>query len=178
MTSLLDTLRSIVGDAHVLTEGDLTAWEQDWRRRVRGKALAVVRPASTPEVARWSRPALRQAPPSCRRGNTGLAGRGLHARCIGHADRAQPHAHERRAQRGHRQPHHDRGGGCILQNLQEVARNAGALFPCRWRPRAVAPLAATWAPTRAARRWCATAIRATCAWGWKSSPRRARCGAA
>ena len=41
MTSLLDTLRSIVGDAHVLTEGDLTAWEQDWRRRVRGKALAV-----------------------------------------------------------------------------------------------------------------------------------------
>ncbi len=51
MTSLLSTLRSIVGDAHVLTEGDLTAWEQDWRRRVRGKALAVVRPASTPEVA-------------------------------------------------------------------------------------------------------------------------------
>jgi hypothetical protein len=27
------------------------AWEQDWRKRVRGKALAVVRPGSTPEVA-------------------------------------------------------------------------------------------------------------------------------
>ena len=48
MTTLLDTLRTIVGPAHVLHEGDLTAWEQDWRRRVRGKALAVVRPANTP----------------------------------------------------------------------------------------------------------------------------------
>ena len=55
MTSLLDSLRSIVGDAHVLTEGDLTAWEQDWRRRVRGKALAVVRPASTTVRSRVSR---------------------------------------------------------------------------------------------------------------------------
>ena len=51
MTTLLDTLRAIVGLAHVITEGDLSAWEQDWRRRVRGKALAVVRPASTQEVA-------------------------------------------------------------------------------------------------------------------------------
>ena len=51
MTAFLDTLRSLVGPAHILTDGDLTAWEQDWRRRVRGKALAVVRPANTQEVA-------------------------------------------------------------------------------------------------------------------------------
>ena len=51
MTALLESLRAIVGPTHVITEGDLTAWEQDWRRRVRGKALAVVRPASTAEVA-------------------------------------------------------------------------------------------------------------------------------
>jgi len=38
MTTLIDTLRAIVGDTHVITDGDLTAWEQDWRRRVRGKA--------------------------------------------------------------------------------------------------------------------------------------------
>lgn len=44
-------LKGIVGDAHVLTEGDLSAFELDWRRRVRGKALAVVRPAATREVA-------------------------------------------------------------------------------------------------------------------------------
>ncbi len=43
----LDQLRQTVGAAHVLTEGDLTAYEQDWRRRVRGRALAVVRPGST-----------------------------------------------------------------------------------------------------------------------------------
>ena len=36
--SFLDTLRGAVGPAHVLTEGDLSAWELDWRRRWRGKA--------------------------------------------------------------------------------------------------------------------------------------------
>jgi FAD/FMN-containing dehydrogenase len=35
----------------VLIDGDLSAWEQDWRRRWRGKAGAVVRPGSTAEVA-------------------------------------------------------------------------------------------------------------------------------
>ena len=50
-TALLDTLRQIVGAAHVLTEGDLAAYEQDWRKRSHGKSLAVVRPGSTAEVA-------------------------------------------------------------------------------------------------------------------------------
>ena len=50
-TTLLDSLRTIVGAAHVLTEGDLSAWEQDWRKRERGRALAVVRPGGTGEVA-------------------------------------------------------------------------------------------------------------------------------
>ena len=35
----------------MLTEGDLSAYEQDWRKRIRGKALAVVRPGNTQEVA-------------------------------------------------------------------------------------------------------------------------------
>jgi FAD/FMN-containing dehydrogenase len=51
MSSLLSELRTIVGETHVLTEGDLGAWEQDWRQRARGKALAVVRPGNTAEVA-------------------------------------------------------------------------------------------------------------------------------
>ena len=50
-SELLQSLRAIVGEAHVLTEGDLTGYELDWRKRERGKALAVVRPASTQEVA-------------------------------------------------------------------------------------------------------------------------------
>ena len=51
MTDFVASLRQIVGDSHVLTDGDLTAYEQDWRRRNHGKALAVVRPATTVEVA-------------------------------------------------------------------------------------------------------------------------------
>jgi FAD/FMN-containing dehydrogenase len=51
VSALLDQLRTICGAANVLTEGDLGAWEQDWRKRSRGKALAVVRPASTGQVA-------------------------------------------------------------------------------------------------------------------------------
>ena len=49
--ALRATLRTLVGDAHVLTDGDLTAYEQDWRKRERGRALAVVRPGTTAEVA-------------------------------------------------------------------------------------------------------------------------------
>ncbi|MDR3368810.1 FAD-binding oxidoreductase [Rhodoferax sp.] len=51
MQSLLRELTTLVGSAHVLTEGDLSAWEQDWRKRAHGKALAVVRPGSATEVA-------------------------------------------------------------------------------------------------------------------------------
>jgi FAD/FMN-containing dehydrogenase len=47
----LQTQRAIVGAANVLTEGDLSAWERDWRKREHGRALAVVRPANTDEVA-------------------------------------------------------------------------------------------------------------------------------
>jgi len=53
--TLIDALRRICGDAHVLTHqdpsADLSPWEQDWRKRVKGRALAVVRPGSTLEVA-------------------------------------------------------------------------------------------------------------------------------
>ena len=52
---LLARLRDTVGAAHVLTHDDpatdLSAYEQDWRKRHHGRALAVVRPGSTTEVA-------------------------------------------------------------------------------------------------------------------------------
>ncbi|MBA4265799.1 MAG: hydroxyacid dehydrogenase [Comamonadaceae bacterium] len=55
MNTLLTQLRAALGDAHVLTHedpaADLSAWEQDWRKRAHGRALAVVRPGSTDEVA-------------------------------------------------------------------------------------------------------------------------------
>ncbi len=50
-TGLLEALRQTVGAMHVLTDGDLSQWETDWRKRDHGKALAVVRPGNTQEVA-------------------------------------------------------------------------------------------------------------------------------
>ena len=51
MSSLIQALHTIVGPQHVLTEGDLSAYVVDWRHRIHGKALAVVRPANTEQVA-------------------------------------------------------------------------------------------------------------------------------
>ena len=74
MPDLIEQLRQIVGAPHVLTEGDLSAWEQDWRRRVHGKALAVVRPGSTQEVAAVVKAcAAAGAPMVPQGGNTGLS---------------------------------------------------------------------------------------------------------
>jgi FAD/FMN-containing dehydrogenase len=52
MNDLIAGLQAVVGERNVLTDGDLSPWEVDWRKRYRGRALAVVRPASTDEVAR------------------------------------------------------------------------------------------------------------------------------
>ncbi len=77
-SATLAALRQAVGADHVLTEGDLSAWEQDWRRRWHGKALAVVRPGSTDEVAAVVRACaahgLSLVPQG---GNTGLVGGGV-----------------------------------------------------------------------------------------------------
>ncbi len=55
MNTLLQALRAAVGVAQVLTHddpgADLSAWEADWRGRTQGRALAVVRPGNTAEVA-------------------------------------------------------------------------------------------------------------------------------
>lgn len=51
MHAFLAALRAIVGDDQLLTRGDLSAYERDWRGRAQGKALAVARPAHTAEVA-------------------------------------------------------------------------------------------------------------------------------
>lgn len=73
--SLLDDLRAAVGTAQVLTEGDLSAYELDWRKRYRGKALAVVRPGSTAEVAAVVRACARHGASLVPQGgNTGLVG--------------------------------------------------------------------------------------------------------
>jgi FAD/FMN-containing dehydrogenase len=52
MKPFIDALRTVLGDAHVLTEAIAMApYVNDWRGRYQGRALAVVRPGSAEEVA-------------------------------------------------------------------------------------------------------------------------------
>ena len=129
MTALLDSLRTIVGAAHVLTDGDLSAWEQDWRKRSRGKSLAVVRPGSTQEVAAVVR-ACAAAGTSLvpQGGNTGLvcgstpdeSGQQIVLSLTRmNAVRALDPANLTMTVEA----------GCILQSLQELAEKDGFLFP-------------------------------------------------
>ncbi len=129
MQDLIESLRQIVGAPHVLTEGDLSAWEQDWRRRVHGKALAVVRPASTQEVAAVVKAcAAAGAPIVPQGGNTGLS--------VG----STPDTSGREVVLSLTRLNTVRAldtdnltltveAGCILQNVQEAAEKAGLLFP-------------------------------------------------
>ena len=49
---LLEALRGVVGAEHVLVENDLKAsYETDWTGRFTGRAVAVVRPRTTEQVA-------------------------------------------------------------------------------------------------------------------------------
>ncbi|RZI66452.1 MAG: FAD-binding oxidoreductase [Variovorax sp.] len=129
MTDLIDQLRAIVGAPHVLTEGDLTAYEQDWRKRERGKALAVVRPASAQQVADVVK-ACAAAGSSLvpQGGNTGLA--------VGSIPDASGTQVLLSLQRMNMVRDIDAANltmtveaGCILQTLQETAEKAGFLFP-------------------------------------------------
>jgi FAD/FMN-containing dehydrogenase len=81
VTELEDTLRAVVGPAHVLVDRDLRApYETDWTRRFTGSARCVVRPATTEEVAAVVRAcAAGGAPIVVQGGNTGLVGAGVPA---------------------------------------------------------------------------------------------------
>ena len=129
MSQLLDTLRQIVGAPNVLTEGDLSAWEQDWRRRSHGKSLAVVRPASTAEVAAVVKACAETATSLIPQGgNTGLS---VGSTPDTSGTQIVLSLQRMQAVRG---IDHDNltltvEAGCILQNVQQAAANAGLLFP-------------------------------------------------
>ena len=73
--TLLTDLRAAVGPAFVLHDGDLSAYEVDWRKRYQGRALAVVRPANAGEVAAVVRACdAHGAGVVPQGGNTGLVG--------------------------------------------------------------------------------------------------------
>ena len=136
MDALLDQLRHIVGATHVFTDGDLSAWEQDWRKRSHGKALAVVRPVSTQEVADVVKAcaAYRALHPDCglslvpQGGNTGLV--------VGSTPDTTGRQIVLSLQRLNAVRHIDPDNltmtveaGCILQTLQDRAEEAHLLLP-------------------------------------------------
>ncbi|BDT66783.1 putative FAD-linked oxidoreductase [Comamonadaceae bacterium OS-1] len=129
MQDLIDSLRQTVGASHVLTDGDLSAYELDWRKRSRGKSLAVVRPGSTAEVAAVVK-ACAAAGVSIvpQGGNTGLV--------VGSTPDDSGTQIVLSLQRMQAVRSVDAANltmtveaGCILQNLQDVADKAGFLFP-------------------------------------------------
>ena len=133
MSALLDTLRLAVGCAQVLTHEDpatdLSAWENDWRGRAQGRALAVVRPGNTAEVAAVVKAcAAAGASLVPQGGNTGLVvgsvpdGSGtqvLLSLTRMNAVRALDVANLSLTVEA----------GCVLQAVQQAADKAGLLFP-------------------------------------------------
>jgi len=126
---LLNTLNQAIGAAHVLTEGDLTAYEQDWRKRTRGQALAVVRPGNTNEVAAVVK-ACAQAGGSIvpQGGNTGLVVGGIPDDSGTQVLLSLQRMNAVRAVDGDNLTITVEAG-CVLQNLQQAAEKAGFLFP-------------------------------------------------
>jgi FAD/FMN-containing dehydrogenase len=127
--ALLQELATVCGAAHVLSQGDLSAWESDWRKRRRGKALAVVRPASTEEVAAVVQACARHGAPIVPQGgNTGLV--------VGSTPDDSGTEVVLSLQRMNRVLAMDTANmtvtvqaGCILQALQQAASERGLLFP-------------------------------------------------
>jgi FAD/FMN-containing dehydrogenase len=129
MNKLLQELQAAVGTTHVLVEGDRSAWEVDWRRRWHGKALAVVRPGTTAEVAAVVRLCTQHCTAIVPQGgNTGLVGGGV------------PDTSGTQVllslQRLNRVREIDAANltltaeaGCVLQALQEAASAQGLLLP-------------------------------------------------
>jgi FAD/FMN-containing dehydrogenase len=132
-TALLDALRHITGAAHVYTDGDLSGYTRDWRQRAQGRALAVVLPSSTAQVAAVVRACAQQQARTGislvpQGGNTGLA--------VGSVPDTSGQQIVLSLKRMDAIRAVDPANltitaeaGCVLQTLQDRAADAGLLFP-------------------------------------------------
>ncbi len=125
----LNALRAAVGTAQVLSGTDAAPYLTDWRKRYSGQALAVVRPGSTDEVAAVVRACAGAGIPIVPQGgNTGLCGGAtpddsglavvLSLRRLNRVRAIDPANDTMEVE-----------AGCVLQAVQEAARDAGRLFP-------------------------------------------------
>ena len=128
-TSLLTELQAIVGDSHVLTQGDLSAYEVDWRKRSQGRALCVVCPGNTLEVSAVIKAcAAHHTSIVPQGGNTGLV-----VGSIPDESGAQVLLSLKRMRAIEALDTDNLSitvqAGCVLQEVQEAAEKAGLLFP-------------------------------------------------
>ena len=128
-TALIAELQTLLGAAQVLTDGDLSAWTRDWRKRWQGKALAVVRPGNTAEVAQVLQACARHGVAVVPQGgNTGLVGGG-----VPDASGTQVLLNLARLNRVRNIDPANLTmtveAGCVLQAVQAAAAEAGLLFP-------------------------------------------------
>ena len=130
MNSFISQCRALLGDAYVLTDAaDMAGYLTDWRRRFTGRALAVVKPADTEQVAALVRLCNDYAVPLVPQGgNTGLV--------LGSVPDDSGKAVVVSLARLNRIRATDSvnntmtvDAGCILQNVQTAALDANRLFP-------------------------------------------------
>ncbi len=130
MSQFLDQCRSVVGAPFVLDQpADMAPFLRDWRGRFTGAALAVLRPGSVDEVAQLVKAcAAARVPVVPQGGNTGLV--------LGSVPDASGTAVVLSLARLNRIRAVDPvnrtmtvDAGCILQQVQEAAAEAGCLFP-------------------------------------------------
>jgi FAD/FMN-containing dehydrogenase len=123
---IIERMRAIIGDAHVLTGKDCARWAKDWTGKYHGQPMAVLRPASTAEVSQIMRLASETGaavvPAS---GNTGLVG-GTHApgRLVLSVDRMRA---IREIRPGAQLAIVD--AGVVLANLHSAVAEHGLVFP-------------------------------------------------
>jgi len=130
MTDLVERIRSIVGSAGLIgTAEEALPYATDWRRRYRGKAVAVVKPASTAEVAQVVR--------VCAESRTAIVPQGGNTSLCGaatpDASGSQIVINLSRMNRVRAIDAYNNTmtveAGCVLANLQRAAEEAGRLFP-------------------------------------------------
>ena len=127
--TLIAELAGLVGQPNVITGADAESFLVDWRGRYSGQALAVVRPGSTAEVAAvmaWC--SAHRVPVVPQGGNTGL--------CGGATPDASGQAIVLSLGRLNSIRSIDTDNdtmvveaGCILQNIQQAAKEVDRLFP-------------------------------------------------